>query len=234
MPVTLTRSSSCDDGKLCIRTFRRSESPHTVCATQKWPKCPGGNTEWQKLTNGLRAAFFQCNDVSAEHPAAACLASRDVGTLRDELFSQGQWKPGVYTRTRLLDGDAFNVQLLCWAPGCASPVHGHSCADTLVESNCFLLVLEGNLLETIYGEDAILPDGKAVDSRRGEKHTLRAGQMGYINDSLGLHKVENQSDARAVSLHVYAPGWTRPPLFDEIFPEVDAAGAEFDCSWGDF
>ena len=61
-----------------------------------------------------------------------------------------------------------------------------------------------------------------------------------INDGMGLHKVANPTDARAVSLHVYAPGWKRAPLyeekrFDEKFPEVDAGGAELDCDgWGDY
>ena len=52
---------------------------------------------------------------------------------------------------------------------------------------------------------------------------------------MGLHKVANTTGGRAVSLHVYAPGWLQPPLFDEVFPEVDAGGAEIDgCGWGDF
>ena len=141
----------------------------------------------------LRAAFFQCSDVTAAHPARQCLARCDVARLRDVLFSRGEWSAGAYTRTLLLKGDAFNVMLLCWAPGCASPVHGHSCAITHVHSNCarprsnreanreakgregkapgpitrlqhprprrpllagFMLVLEGQLEETVYGEEA--------------------------------------------------------------------------------
>jgi hypothetical protein len=63
---------------------------------------------------------------------------------------------------------------------------------------------------------------------------VHAGEIAYINDSIGLHKVENSSSSRAVTVHVYAPGWRRPTLFDEIHPEVDAGGAGFDCGWGDF
>mmetsp|Transcript_47699 Transcript_47699/g.124956 ORF Transcript_47699/g.124956 Transcript_47699/m.124956 type:complete len:109 (+) Transcript_47699:580-906(+) len=86
---------------------------------------------------------------------------------------------------------------------------------------------------------AILADGKSVDGRMGKTCTRKAGDLAYINDSFGLHKVGNPSCARAVSLHVYAPGWIRPPLYDEMhfqeaFPKVDAGGAEFDAPWGDF
>ena len=97
------------------------------------------------------------------------------------------------------------------------------------------MVLEGTLCETLYDQSAILPDGKGVDARAGRSQLIKAGDVTYINDCMGLHKVANLTESRAVSLHIYAPGWSRPPLFDEVWPEVDAGGAEFDCSaWGDF
>ena len=66
----------------------------------------------------------------------------------------------------------------------------------------FMLVLEGQLTETVYGADAILPDGKSVWARMGKARQHVAGTLAYINDSMGLHKVGNVTDARAVSLHV--------------------------------
>jgi len=33
-------------------------------------------------------------------------------------------------------------------------------------------------------------------------------------------QVGNPTNARAVSLHVYAPGWIRPPLYDEVGPPL--------------
>ena len=98
-----------------------------------------------------------------------------------------------------------------------------------------MLVLEGQLAETVYGEEAVSADGKSVQARLGKTRLHSAGTLAYINDSVGLHKVANVAGGRAVSLHVYAPGWLQPPLFDEVFPEVDAGGAEIDgCGWGDF
>ena len=179
----------------------------------------------------LRAAFFRCSDVSPDHPARQCLTACDVARLRDTLFSRSEWKAGAYTRTLLLKGESFNVMLLCWAPGCASPVHGHSCVDTHVHSNCacpqsnleaddkggeapvaseavlpllagFMLILEGQLAETVYGEDAVSADGKSVQARLGKTQLHGAGTLAYINDSVGLHKVANTTGGRAVSLHV--------------------------------
>ena len=82
---------------------------------------------------------------------------------------------------------------------------------------------------------AVSADGKSVLARLGKTRLHGAGALAYINDSVGLHKVANTSGSRAVSLHVYAPGWQRPPFYEEIVPEVDAGGAEIDaCAWGDF
>eukprot|EP00320_Phaeocystis_rex_P000916 CAMPEP_0119068518 /NCGR_PEP_ID=MMETSP1178-20130426/10967_1 /TAXON_ID=33656 /ORGANISM="unid sp, Strain CCMP2000" /LENGTH=288 /DNA_ID=CAMNT_0007050233 /DNA_START=21 /DNA_END=888 /DNA_ORIENTATION=- len=234
----LIRSRSGDtlcrgvDRPIWRNDLRRSDS--FLRELRPWaPKCPSGvDSEWQFLAQRLRAAFFRCSDVSPDHPARQCLSGCDIARLRDALFSRGEWKAGAYTRTLLLKGDAFNVMLLCWAPGCASPVHGHSCIHTHVNSNCFMLVLEGQLAETVYGEDSISTDGKSVNAQLGKTRLHSAGTLAYINDSVGLHKVANTTDGRAVSLHVYAPGWRQPPLFDEIFPEVDAGGAEIDAAAG--
>ena len=98
-----------------------------------------------------------------------------------------------------------------------------------------MLVLEGQLTETVYGEEAVSADGKSVQARLGKTRLHGAGTLAYINDSVGLHKVANTTNERTASLHVYAPGWLQPTLFDEVFPEVDAGGAEIDgCGWGDF
>lgn len=237
--VTLTRSASGDT--LCHRRdhrpCRRSDSFSLSSCRRPWvPKCPTGiDNEWQLLAQGLRAAFFRCSDISPDHPARDCLSGCDVTRLRDDLFSRGEWKAGAYTRNLMLQGEAFNVQLLCWAPGCSSPVHAHSCAVTHVPSNCFMLVLEGQLAETVYGEEAISADGKSVDARLGTTRVHGVGTLMYINDSVGLHKVGNPTDGRSVSLHIYAPGWKQCPVFEEVLPEVDAGGAEIEvCGWGDF
>ena len=292
-PITMLRTSSCDRLRVTppcggtATTPRRSES-FTLSTFRTPPKCPGGikkndelprpplaspsppPSELDLLFRGLRAAFFRSDHVSADHPAAGVLAARDSVRLRDELIAAGQWKAREYTRTKLLDGDGFMVMLLCWAPECASPVHAHSCAESGIASNCFLMVLEGSLAETVYGEEAVLPDGQSVDARLGRTRIISAGAVACagatirtrwkdvsrprphssplpggsaaadINDSMGIHKVANPTHARAVSLHVYAPGWKRAPLFEEMrfeekFPEVDAGGAELEIdSWGDF
>jgi hypothetical protein len=146
--MTLTRSTSCDESSLrrCWSDdsrLRRTGSFTTPLSRQNTaaPKCPGAatkstGTEWARLSAGLKVAFLRSCTITPEHPAGDCLEAINCSKLRDELFSMGQWTPSAYTRTLLHDGGSYNVMLLNWAPGCTSPVHGHSCADTMVASNC--------------------------------------------------------------------------------------------------
>ena len=57
-----------------------------------------------------------------------------------------------------------------------------------------------------------------------------------IDDDIGLHKVGNATRERAMSLHIYAPGWETVQLYDETMPPevTDAGGAAIDVdAWGD-
>mmetsp|Transcript_50643 Transcript_50643/g.89538 ORF Transcript_50643/g.89538 Transcript_50643/m.89538 type:complete len:113 (-) Transcript_50643:328-666(-) len=111
-----------------------------------------------------------------------------------------------------------------------SPVHAHSDADTKVKSNCFLTVLKGELHETTFEPHEV--SGDTVTSE-GQTRALAAGVSGYINDDIGVHKVGNASNTiPAVSLHVYAPGWSKVPVYTEA--PTDAGGAAMDAEWGDF
>jgi len=100
-----------------------------------------------------------------------------------------------------------------------------------------MLVIDGQLRETVYEPRSII-GSDAVAADEGESRVHDSGAYTYINDSMGLHKVANASTThRAVSLHVYAPGWKSVQLYDEARrPErVDAGGASIDVDeWGDF
>ena len=194
----------------------------------------GADAEWRLLRSELAAAFAESAAVSAEHPCASCLEHCQWGRLLREVRGQGRWEDGCYTRTTLLHEDEFVCLLLCWSPGVSSPVHAHSDAETKVKSNCFMLVLEGELVETLYEPCSIIATDK-VDATAGHSRSLTAGSTAYINDNIGLHRVANASATQgAISLHVYAPGWRSVQTYEETTP-TDASGAPIDVDgWGDF
>ncbi|KAJ3000915.1 hypothetical protein HKX48_003178 [Thoreauomyces humboldtii] len=123
-----------------------------------------------------------------------------------------------YTRTLLDNGNGhFNLMVLVWTPGAKSPVHDHA------GSHCLMKILEGGLAETLYetqepdgrvdsgideeDSDAASSDGGCGKSLRVTKQSrLCQGDVAYVHDKIGLHKISNPSSSqRAVSLHLYTP-----------------------------
>jgi len=223
----LVRTNSANLGCVPRPSCPQRSSSFTHLKCRPAPRKDG--TEWESLSQELANAFLITARISEAHPAAALLSCRDVESLRRELAPCGRWEEGAYTRVKLVAGNGYDVMLLCWSPGSSSPVHGHSDAATEVKSNCFMLILEGELTETQYA----WPGGVGRVLGFTSQRKLVCGTTGYINDSIGVHKVANTSAKRAISLHVYAPGWTAAPTYDE--PSVDAAGCLIeDTGWGDF
>jgi cysteine dioxygenase len=101
-----------------------------------------------------------------------------------------------YTRNLIAtDHKSFTLLLLCWTPGKFSPIHDHPC------DGCWMKVLEGQVQEYRYKESDVDGSMECIQDM-----TCRSGQVLYIEDSMGLHKVGNPSATeRAVTLHVYSP-----------------------------
>lgn len=92
---------------------------------------------------------------------------------------------------------------MCWAPGQESAFHGHE------GSKCFVKVLQGNLIE----QQIPYPNQTTPSSSISQK-TLSENDVTYIDDSIGLHKVTNNSLLPAITLHIYLPAYTKARIFD--------------------
>lgn len=85
----------------------------------------------------------------------------------------------------------FNLLLLVWTPGKASPVHDHA------DSHCLMKVLSGELRERRFA----FPRGEGPLTMTNEMRVER-DKVAYISDKLGLHEISNPSGTEfAVSLH---------------------------------
>ncbi|KAK5152702.1 hypothetical protein LTS14_008236 [Recurvomyces mirabilis] len=136
----------------------------------------------------------------------------------------------AYTRNLVDRGNGkSNLLILVWSPGRSSPVHDHA------NAHCIMRVLTGSLTETVYSWPAqhaasqvgcmTLPTSTSrspAHTRRpnnngtncGQSHELTVqrtttydqGEVTYMSDQLGLHRVGNPSKTEvAVSLHLYTP-----------------------------
>ncbi|KAA0714514.1 Cysteine dioxygenase type 1 [Triplophysa tibetana] len=113
-----------------------------------------------------------------------------------------------YTRNLVDEGnDKFNLMILCWGEGHGSSIHDHT------DSHCFLKLLQGQLKETLFE----WPDQKLQGGMlQKTQQILLENQCAYINDSIGLHRVENVSHTEcAVSLHLYSPPFQTCQTFDQ-------------------
>lgn len=102
-----------------------------------------------------------------------------------------------YTRNGIvnINGNA-NLLVLVWSPGKGSAIHDHA------NAHCCMKILKGELTESLY--DVPDHEGKSMVPR--QVSTLRRDDVGYISDTIGLHRISNESTSDfAVSLHLYTP-----------------------------
>ncbi|XP_033153803.1 cysteine dioxygenase type 1 isoform X1 [Drosophila mauritiana] len=135
----------------------------------------------------------------------------------------------TYTRNLVDAGNGkFNLLILCWGEGHGSSVHDHA------DSHCFMKMLKGDLREKRYeypnrsardNGRSHHPDGE-IDSRElveiGET-PIAVNDVAYINDNLGLHRVENPSHSdTSVSLHLYCPPFDACSVFQDNLKKTTA------------
>ncbi|XP_030386939.1 cysteine dioxygenase type 1 [Scaptodrosophila lebanonensis] len=130
----------------------------------------------------------------------------------------------TYTRNLVDEGNGkFNLLILCWGEGHSSSVHDHA------DSHCFMKMLKGDLREKRYeypnrqkstgngDQQQQHEHGSEIDDRElveiGET-PIAVNDVAYINDNLGLHRVENPSHSEtSVSLHLYCPPFDTCSVF---------------------
>jgi len=115
-----------------------------------------------------------------------------------------------YTRNLVDEGNGkFNLMLLCWGEGHGSAVHDHA------DAHCFMKILDGSLSEVRFDWPQE-GDNEETGLKELSRTLLRKNEVCYINDSLGLHRVENTSHTEpAVSLHLYCPPFSSCSMFDQ-------------------
>ena len=113
------------------------------------------------------------------------------------------WSNDCYTRNCIVNNDNFEIILICWCEGHVTPIHDHDGEE------CWVKVINGEFKETIYKED-----------EKGELNILKTSisepnEVTYMKDFMGFHRLENVSNKRSMSLHLYAKPIRKCRIFDE-------------------
>ncbi|KAJ3355932.1 hypothetical protein HDU83_002217 [Entophlyctis luteolus] len=148
---------------------------------------------------------------------------------------------GRYTRNLVDSGNGkFNLMILCWPPGVASPIHDHA------GSHCLMKVIEGELKESRYAwpQSSSAEVSGPVLSSITDQSTMYSpyssfnersmktiketdfslDQVAYIHDKIGLHRISNSISKAAVSLHLYCPPYETCKTFDEKTSKCRGSG----------
>jgi cysteine dioxygenase len=144
----------------------------------------------QLATNGLAALIARLSvaDPADTGAVVAALGATVAGDFTEfERFAEGR-----YTRVPLHRAPSWELLLLCWSAGSASPIHDHG------ESICVVRVLRGAVRVEDFTCDE---DGRPV--RSGE-WIARVGDVDARRGPRQLHRVTAAAD-RTVTLHCYAP-----------------------------
>lgn len=146
-------------------------------------------------------------------------------TKPQEWMKYAKFDPHRYTRNLVDEGNGkFNLMILCWGEGHGSSIHDHT------DSHCFMKLLQGQLKETLFE----WPDAKNHgDMVQKSQRTLQENQVAYINDSIGLHRVENFSHTEcAASLHLYSPPFQTCQTFDQRTGHKNPVKMTFHSKYG--
>jgi len=152
-------------------------------------------------------------------------------------FAGNEWKrfefwdsKKKYTRNLIANvPGCLCLMLLCWNPEKGSPIHNHA------GSECFMRVLRGRIVE----QQFVVKGGEGDESARQNwgkvtcsnippsdliltnKNVYESGGCTFINDSLGVHAIENPYKEAAITLHCYIPGYDTCKSWSQDVNESD-------------
>jgi cysteine dioxygenase len=185
----------------------------------------------------------------------AAMRAYDASSNEHKRFEH--WNPSKkYTRNLIAtDHETFTLMLLCWNESQGSPIHSHA------GSECFMRIIEGSVVESKYHViqsnctkidesfaditfSADSDNASSSDRTQNSKlpvvelysHRVASeGSVLFINDTIGVHKIENPFPTRAVTLHCYLPPYESCVLYDENSSETKVGYTTFDTDpFGDW
>lgn len=131
------------------------------------------------------------------------------------------WDSDKYTRNCIARTDKFELMLLCWSPHQDTPVHCHG------GQKCWVYQLDNNLTEIRYDQ---LQNGALAET---QKMKLSPGKLTYMDDSMGFHKLQNQSDQKAMTIHLYMNPIDECRIYNEKKQQFEYTSLEYDTVDGE-
>ena len=134
--------------------------------------------------------------------------SQQAGVLKrmdieiSEFEKYAAWIDADYSRNCIARKEGFEIILICWDQKAKTPMHDHDGQD------CWVVQVSGTVVEKRFE----INDGKFDLTNEAY---LKEGDITYMNDRMGFHTLENNTNSRAMTLHVYANPIEKCKVYNE-------------------
>ncbi len=130
---------------------------------------------------------------------------KDIGYLL-ECYNSEDWLSYIDPNTTGISKNILylscNIELIIisWVGGYETLPHDHS------SNGCWLKLLSGNLVETMY------------DHRIEEVGTknISSNQLSFMHNNFGYHSIKNKLDTNSYSVHIYSPPKHKTTYFEKL------------------
>ncbi|KFY96820.1 hypothetical protein V498_02413, partial [Pseudogymnoascus sp. VKM F-4517 (FW-2822)] len=172
-----------------------ASSPNTTSSTTSvadtTKPAPRPSNAFEDLVDSLTAILGPTSGLTSEGVDVDAL-TRLMAEYESKEEDWGRYALGDasrgYTRNLVDVGNGkSNLLILVWSPNKGSLIHDHA------DAHCLMRILSGTLRETRY---ATPPSPAAAPPTILKETTYSAGQVTYMSDSLGVHKISNPDPER--------------------------------------
>ena len=120
----------------------------------------------------------------------------------NSLIPFASWSSEKYMRICLKRNKSCELILICWMPGQSTEIHDHN------GQSCWVYSAKGQISETIY-------HNSDSQGKKAVLNSINEGGISCMNNSKKLHKLHNDSNELAMSLHLYAQPIDSCNVYDE-------------------
>ena len=161
-----------------------------------------------QITSTLSLAAVRDELLALPRPFTCTAVQTVVARLapsREELAPYLNFSSDGYTRTRYYGGPDFEILVLCWGEGQASPIHDHA------DSICSMAVVHGTCSCETFRLSAPMENqpveaGTMVPLTMTQEDSCGSGQVVTVTGG-DIHRVGNRQDSGTdlVTIHFYLP-----------------------------
>jgi cysteine dioxygenase len=131
---------------------------------------------------------------------------QSINLSSESLHSYCTWNPLSYTRNLVCSTDIYQLLILCWQAGQASPIHDHQ------DQDCWMYIVKGIIEETLY--QPIFHQDRGLILHETDKKRYQQGNTSRLmNSTSAWHSIQAISE-QVITLHLYSLPIKKCQIYD--------------------